>query len=234
MLPSYEQASALFARYELELSQELYEKLDAYAAFLVEYNEKVNLTAITAPEEILVKHFLDSLLLIRYVDLPQGASLLDVGSGAGFPSVPILLARPDLKLTLLDSLQKRITFLQTLGEKLGFSATYLHTRAEEAGRQPQLREQFDVVTARAVAAMSPLCEYCMPFVKVGGMFAAMKGPSESIANAAHAIGCLGGKAEPEVLYPLEIEQRKPLRIRKISQTSTKYPRNSGQIKSKPL
>ena len=176
MLPDYEHAKALFGRYGLELSAGCYEKLDYYASFLVEYNQKVNLTALTAPEEILIKHFLDSMLLTRHVQIPLGASLIDVGTGAGFPSVPVLLLREDLQLTLLDSLNKRIVFLQQLAEKLGIRVRCIHARAEEAGRMPELREQFDLATARAVAAMPVLTEYCIPFVKPGGIFVAMKGP----------------------------------------------------------
>ena len=234
MLPDYEHAKALFGRYGLELSAGCYEKLDYYASFLVEYNQKVNLTALTAPEEILIKHFLDSMLLTRHVQIPLGASLIDVGTGAGFPSVPVLLLREDLQLTLLDSLNKRIVFLQQLAEKLGIRVRCIHARAEEAGRMPELREQFDLATARAVAAMPVLTEYCIPFVKPGGIFVAMKGPSEHASDASHGSATLGGTDPYEVDYTLEEDARRLICIRKISQTSTKYPRNSSQIKAKPL
>lgn len=234
MLPKYEDAKALFSRYELDLTAECYEKLDCYAAFLVAYNEKVNLTALTEPRDVLVKHFLDSMLLTRHLEIPLGASLIDVGTGAGFPAMPVLLLRPDLRVTLLDSLNKRIVFLQLLAEKLGVEVACIHGRAEEAGRDPALREQFDVATARAVAALPTLSEYCLPFVKPGGVFVAMKGPSEHASDGAHGAALLGGDAPEAVDYTLEEDARRLILIRKISQTSTKYPRNSGQIKAKPL
>ena len=147
MLPNYEHAKTLFEGYGLELTPECYDKLDCYASFLVEYNENVNLTALTAPEDVLVKHFLDSMLLTKYIEIPLGAALIDVGTGAGFPSVPVLLLRQDLHVTLLDSLNKRIVFLQFLSEKLGLEVRCIHGRAEEAAKRPELREQFDVATA---------------------------------------------------------------------------------------
>ena len=158
----------------LDMSDALLDQLDVYAEFLVEYNQKVNLTAITDPAGIAVKHFLDSLLLLAAADIPAGASLIDVGTGAGFPGVPVHLMRDDLHLTLLDSLNKRIGFLQELCQRLNVNASLLHARAEDAGRDPSLREQFDFATARAVASLPVLCEYCLPFVRVGGIFAALK------------------------------------------------------------
>lgn len=234
MLPKFEDAKQIFDAHGVSLSESLYEKLDAYADFLVDYNEKVNLTAITAPREILIKHFLDSLLLLREADIPQGARMIDVGSGAGFPSVPVILARPDIRLTLLDSLNKRIVFLQQLSERLGFSAEFLHSRAEDAARQGAYREQFDVATARAVAAMPTLCEYCLPFVRTGGAFLALKGPGEQAEEAQTAISILGGGSVSVRDYTLDGEARRLFAVKKISQTPTKFPRNSGQIKNKPL
>ena len=137
--------------YGLPCPDGLTEKLDRYAGLLVEWNEKMNLTAITDPEGIAVKHFLDSLLLLKAVELPEGASLIDVGTGAGFPGIPVAIARPDVKLTLLDSLNKRLVFLAEVCRELGISAEIRHARAEEGGRQKELREQFDFATARAVA-----------------------------------------------------------------------------------
>ncbi|MBE6854517.1 MAG: 16S rRNA (guanine(527)-N(7))-methyltransferase RsmG [Ruminococcus sp.] len=234
MLPEFEEAKRIFDAHGVPLDTVLYQKLDAYAEFLVAYNENVNLTAITDPREILIKHFLDSLLLIHKAEIPEGARMIDVGSGAGFPSVPVLLARPDIQLTLLDSLNKRIVFLQQLSERVGFRAEFLHSRAEDAAKQPAYREQFDVATARAVAAMPTLCEYCLPFVKVGGSFLALKGPGEEIADAAHAIDMLGGGNSETVDYSLCDEARKLFLVKKISHTPTKFPRNSGQIKNKTL
>ncbi|MBR6243615.1 MAG: 16S rRNA (guanine(527)-N(7))-methyltransferase RsmG [Ruminococcus sp.] len=234
MLPEFESSCSLFEKYGLTLSREVYEKLDIYAEFLVEYNENVNLTAITAPEEILVKHFADSVLLSKYADIPMNAALIDVGTGAGFPSVPLKIFRPDIKLTLLDSLNKRIVFLQQLCDKLGIGAEFIHERAEIAGKMPEYREKFDVSCARAVANMSLLSEYCIPFVKPVGIFAAMKGPSEDISSAENAVRLLGGEFSCEKTYELEGEQRKIVIVKKISQTPTKYPRNSSQIKKRSL
>lgn len=213
------------------------ERLDLYAQLLTEWNEKINLTAITEPEEICVKHFLDSLLLLRKADLPQQARLIDVGTGAGFPGVPCALARPDLRLTLLDSLQKRVVFLQALTAELAIPADCLHARAEEAGRDPALREQFDCATARAVAHLRELSEYCLPFVKVGGCFAALKGGdvAEELSQSRQAIRLLGGQVEAVETYTLpDGSARSLICIRKISQCSTKFPRTAAKMKKQPL
>ncbi len=235
MLPAYEAANAVFETYGIHVSRETYDKMENYAAFLVDYNRNVNLTAVTEGEEILRKHFLDSLLLQKYANIPENASLLDIGSGAGFPGVPLALQRPDLDITLLDSLQKRIIFLEKLADHLGCSYTALHGRAEMDGKKETMREQFDVVTARAVAAMPMLAEYSLPFVKVGGTWLAMKGPNEPVKPALQAIRLLGGKLEDTIEYQLPGGDARVIYVvKKISQTPTKYPRNSGQIKQKPL
>lgn len=234
MLPDFEFSCSKFKEYGLELDREGYELLDLYAEYLVEYNKSVNLTAITEPEEILIKHFLDSILLVRYVDIKQNSSIIDVGTGAGFPSVPLLIYRRDIKLTLLDSLNKRIIFLQNLCDKLGLSADFVHGRAEDIAKMPEYREKFDYSCARAVANMSLLSEFCLPFVKVGGSFLAMKGPSEDISVGDNAISLLGGKTADVSEYQLEGEHRRIITVNKISQTPSKYPRNSSQIKKKQL
>lgn len=234
MLPEYDFCASAFQHFDVELSKALYEKLDIYAEFLVEYNKNVNLTAITDPEEILYKHFIDSILLAKYADIPENAGLIDVGTGAGFPSVPLKLFRPDINITLLDSLSKRITFLQILCEKLGISAEFIHERAETAGKMSEYREKFDVSCARAVANMSVLSEMCLPFVKVDGIFTAMKGPNEDISAGNNAVQLLGGKIEQQSEYDVAGEGRKVVIVKKISQTPTKYPRNSSQIKKKSL
>ena len=234
MLPDFEFSCSKFMEYGLELNSEAYELLDIYAEYLVEYNKSVNLTAITEPEGILIKHFLDSILLAKYVDIPQNSSIIDVGTGAGFPSVPLLIYRRDIKLTLLDSLNKRIVFLQNLCEKLGLSAEFVHGRAEDIAKMPEYREKYDYSCARAVANMSLLSEFCLPFVKVGGSFLAMKGPSEDVSVGDNAISLLGGKTADVSEYQLEGEQRRIITVSKISQTPSKYPRNSSQIKKKAL
>jgi 16S rRNA (guanine527-N7)-methyltransferase len=235
MLPEFDAAKAVFEEYSLNVSRETYEKMEQYAAFLVEYNEKVNLTAVTEGGEILRKHFLDSMLLAKYADISENARVLDIGSGAGFPGVPLALARPDLQITLLDSLNKRIVFLQQLSALLGCSCTAMHGRAELCAKMPEMREKFDVVTARAVAAMPTLAEYSLPFVKVGGTWIAMKGPNEPIKPALQAIRMLGGELTDTIEYQLPGGDARVIYVvKKVSQTPTKYPRNSGQIKQKPL
>ena len=163
-------------QFEIELSTQAAEQLDTYAQLLVEWNGKMNLTAITDPQGIVFKHFVDSLLLLKAVELPQGSSLIDVGAGAGFPSMPVKIARPDLAVTMLDSLQKRLTFLEEVSRQLELDCTFIHARAEDGGREKKLRERFDFATARAVAHLRELAEYCLPYVKVGGYFVALKGP----------------------------------------------------------
>lgn len=234
LLPDFCYCQSIFEKYSLELTKELYEKLSIYAEFLCEYNKKVNLTAITGSEEILVKHFIDSIVPLVKTSVPVNASFIDVGTGAGFPSVPMKLYRPDIKVTLLDSLNKRILFLEQLCEKLNIECECIHERAEILAKNPDYREKYDVSSARAVAAMPVLCEYCMPFLKKGGIFIAMKGRNDELSEAAAAIRILGGKTEQSIEYNIENECRRIFVIKKISQTPTKYPRNSGQIKSKPL
>ena len=237
MLPEFESAKALFSQYDLEVSRETYQKLEDYAAFLVAYNENVNLTAITDGDGILKKHFIDSLLLhgICKAQFPEGGRVLDIGSGAGFPGVPLALQRPDLRITLLDSLNKRIVFLQQLCEKLGLSYEAVHGRAEQMAKDETYREQFDVVTARAVAALPTLAEYSLPFVKIGGYWIAMKGPGEDVQPALQAMRVLGGKLIDTQRYTLpDGEERVIYVVKKLSPTPTKFPRNSGQIKAKPL
>lgn len=234
MFPDYNFSKNLFQKYNIELSEEVYKKLVIYSDFLIDYNKNVNLTAITDEYEILKKHFLDSVLLDKYCNIPQNASLIDVGTGAGFPSVPLKLFRPDIKITLLDSLNKRITFLKLLCEKLDIQADFIHGRAEDFGRNPDFREKFDISCARAVANLSVLSEFCLPFVKKDGFFCSMKGLSENISDAYNSVKILGGNIENVFDYSLENEGRRIVIIKKISQTSTKYPRNSSQIKKKPL
>lgn len=234
MLPEFELCCSEFQHFGLELTEDLYRKLDIYAEFLVEYNNNVNLTAITDPEGILVKHFIDSILLDRYAEIPQNAKLIDVGTGAGFPSVPLKLYRSDLKITLLDSLNKRISFLEQLCDKLEIEAEFVHGRAEDISKLHEYREKFDVSCARAVANMALLSELCIPFVKIGGQFISMKGPSEDISSGENAVQLLGGQIDIITDYQLHDDSRRIVIVKKISQTPTKYPRNSAQIKKKTL
>ena len=234
MIPDFALSCSESESVGLTLSREQYEKLSIYAEFLVEYNEKVNLTAITEPMEILRKHFIDSILLTKYVDIPLNSTLIDVGTGAGFPSVPIKIYRPDIKITLLDSLNKRIDYLKQLCDKLEIDAEFIHGRAEDFSKKEEYREKFDFSCARAVANMALLSELCIPFVKRNGCFVAMKGPNEDISLGANAVMVLGGSIEKEIEYKLFDEDRKIVLVRKISQTPSKYPRNSSQIKKKTL
>lgn len=208
-----------------------------YAEQLLEWNQKINLTAITEPKEIVIKHFLDSLLLLKAVNPKEGVALIDIGAGAGFPSLPCKLYRPDLKLLMLDSLNKRINFLNELIIELGVHADCLHGRAEELANKKEYREQFEIATARAVTRLRELCEYCLPFVKVGGRFAALKGgsPEEEINEAKAAIKLFGGEIAEVLEYVLPDESKRTIVIiKKISQTPTHYPRTAGKMKKNPL
>ena len=236
MIP-FELLRSGFAARKIFLSQPAEQRFDRYAQLLVEWNEKMNLTAITEPEAITIRHFLDSVSLLTAVELPEGASLIDVGTGAGFPAVPLKIVREDLQVTLLDSLQKRLNFLDAVSNAIALPMTTVHARAEEGARQKTLREQFDFATARAVAALPVLCEYCLPYVKVGGCFVAMKGPdcSEEIASAKNAIGQLGGKLESTREETLEDGSGRTLIvIHKVKETPAAYPRQSAKIAKKAL
>lgn len=223
--------------FSITLSEQMLERFSVYSDFLLDYNQKVNLTAITEPHEVVIKHFLDSLLLSDAVSFKTGDSLVDVGSGAGFPGVPVKILREDVSLTLLDSLNKRVFFLCELSSRLSLPFSALHFRAEQAGQDEKFREQFDVATARAVASLPLLCEYCLPFVMIGGVFAALKaqGAEEELAGAARAIEALGGSAQEIKRYTLpDSSERAIIIIKKISHTPTNYPRPSAKIAKAPL
>ena len=219
------------------LEEGMLSAFEEYGESLKEWNEKVNLTAIVDDEGILVKHFIDSLLLLQAVDLPQGAKVADIGTGAGFPGVPVKIARPDISLVLVDSLNKRLAFLEDLCRRLDISAERVHGRAEDLGRMPQYREAFDLVTARAVTNLRELAEFCLPMVKKGGCFGAMKGfeVEEELAQAKKAIALLGGRVQEVRKYTLpDGGKRSVVVIKKISQTPTKYPRPFAKITKNPL
>ena len=221
----------------ISLPENAFAQLDAYAALLAEYNEKVNLTAITDPDGITVKHFADSLYLLKFVGIPVGAQVCDVGTGAGFPGVCLKLARPDLKLTLFDSVNKKLDFLRFLSKELGFEANIVHTRAEDAGQNAAYREKFDLATARAVSQLNKLAEYCVPLVKKGGLFAPLKAElsEEERESGLAAAKTLGAKLQNEHRYTLPNGDGRALLIfEKTSHTPTKYPRVSAQIAKNPL
>ncbi len=226
----------LFNGIGIRLSETQLQSFDRYARLLLEWNEKINLTAITDGEGIEQKHFLDSVLPFTKVQLPQGYSVIDIGTGAGFPSCPLKIVRSDIKLTLLDSLNKRINFLETLSDEIGLEAQCIHGRAEELAKG-DMREAFDCAAARAVARLNVLCEYCLPYVKVGGEFIALKGSSgrEELDEAENAVKTLGGEVERFEEYCLPCgDKRSLIVIRKTRPTDTRYPRNKGQMTKKPL
>lgn len=219
------------------LSERQLEQLEKYAALLLEWNEKINLTAITDEEGIAAKHFLDCLAFLRHAQIKEGARVADVGTGAGFPGIVLKIARPDIELVLIDSLQKRLNFLSEVCRELGIKTTLVHARAEDAGHDKALRESFDFVTARAVANLAVLSEYCLPLVKVGGVFDPMKtAEAESELSAAEkAIAILGGEVREVEHYEIPVAGgRSAVIIDKKSPTPPKYPRQRVKISEKPL
>ena len=222
-----------------KLSEEQIHKFEIYYQLLVEWNQKMNLTAITEPAEVAVKHMVDSLTAFEEQLFFSGASVADVGTGAGFPGVPLKLFRPDLQLTLIDSLQKRLNFLTAVIETAGIKdVAVLHYRAEEAGQKKELREAFDFVTSRAVARLPVLCELCLPLVKIGGYFVALKGAQyeDELLEAERALRVLG--AEVAQVKPVRLPGLEDVRaenyLKKVKTTPKAYPRRAGKKKKKPL
>lgn len=220
-------------------SKEAVEKLELLKALLIEWNEKINLTAITEPAEVDIKHFIDSATCLSTGYIKDGARVIDVGTGAGFPGVPVKVLNESLEITLLDSLNKRIKYLQDVSEKLGLKGvTLVHSRAEDGGSNKAYREKYDIALSRAVAAMNVLCEYCLPFVKVGGYFICQKGPSykEELENAQRAIEILGGRLKEVKGYQLPGSDitHYIIIVEKIRETPTKYPRKAGKPAAEPL
>lgn len=221
----------------IPLSETQAYKLTEYARLLVEWNEKINLTAITDNEGIVTKHFLDSLTALQ-TGCVKGR-VIDVGTGAGFPGLPLKIARPDIDLTLMDSLNKRINFLREVGAELNLDGVeYVHSRAEDGGRNRLYRSQFDTVVSRAVANLTVLSEWCIPFLRRGGYFLALKGPlaDAELKDAKRAISILGGKIEDvfEADIPFTDLKHKIIIIKKVGQTPLKYPRKAGIATKTPL
>lgn len=229
------------SNHNLKLSAKQEQQFKTYFKELITVNEHVNLTRIMEEDEVYLKHFYDSLtpLLLVPEVFTEGAKVCDVGAGAGFPSLPIKILRPDLRLTIVDSLGKRLKFLQELLDKLEISGVELvHGRAEDVGQNPAYREQFDLVTARAVARMSVLSEYCLPLAKTGGKFVALKGPkaASELADAKKALDTLGGKVSFSQEFTLAgtEEERTIVVVDKVKKTPAKYPRQAGTPNRKPL
>jgi len=209
-----------------------------YKELLLYWNEKMNLTAITDEKDILLKHFVDSVSLVPFFDF-DGKKVIDVGTGAGFPGIPIKIVKPSVELTLLDSLKKRISFLENVVSEIGLSSVKcVHSRAEDGGQNKDFREKFDICVSRAVAKLSVLSEYCLPFVKNGGCFISLKGPEVKgeIENAGKAIEILGGKIDTvkKIEIPFTDIKHTLIMIKKVRQTSIKYPRKSGRISKNPI
>lgn len=213
------------------------QQFTTYYNLLIEWNKKMNLTAIVEENEVAIKHFYDSITLLLHTDVKEKAKVIDVGTGAGFPAIPLKIVRPDIKLTLLDSLNKRLVFLNEVCTSLEIDADIIHMRAEEGGRNPKLREKFDIATSRAVANMNILSEYLLPYVKVGGKAVAMKGKNgrEEMNNAMGAVKVLNGEISccDEFTLPTG-DERTIITIDKINNTPRQFPRQSGKIKNKPL
>jgi len=215
-----------------DLSAEQLALFETYYAMLADWNTRVNLTAITEPEDVAKKHFLDSLAAAPY--LKPSASIVDVGTGAGFPGLPLLIFRPDLKVTLMDSLQKRLVFLEAVCKELKLKAELVHTRAEDAGQNPKYREKFDVALTRAVSALPVLCELTLPLVKVGGISIAYKGDSaEELAASGNALSVLHATAE-RVVIPADYGARELVILTKNGTTPKQYPRKAGTPSKNPL
>lgn len=220
----------------VDLSDDAIDKFDTYAKELVIYNEKVNLTAITDPDEIVIKHFGDSLALLSYAPIKPLSKTADVGTGAGFPGIPLLIAA-DIDLTLFDAVNKKLDFIRYILSVLDLKAEVCHIRAEDAGRKPEYREKFDFVTARAVAQLRILSEFCIPLVKVGGCFLSMKGSisDEEKINGIAAFDKLNAKLYDDISYKIHNgDERNLIIAKKISHNTPKYPRNMSQISKKPL
>lgn len=227
------------AAYSLELSEQQINQFNSYYELLIEWNKVMNLTAITEPQEVAVKHIIDSIAAYDEKLFVKGTSVIDVGTGAGFPGLPLKIFFPAIKLTLMDSLNKRVKFLQTVVDELGLTeVACVHARAEEGARNKAYREQFDIAVSRAVARLPVLCEYCLPFVKRGGYFLALKGREyqDEIKEAAKAIKVMGGSKVTERLVKLPAldDVRAIITIKKDMPTPKAYPRKAGTPAKKPI
>ena len=222
-------------KYDIELDDNQIQQLNTYMSLVLEKNKVMNLTAITDEEMFHVKHFVDSLYVLNLFEFEKNKTIIDVGTGAGFPAIPLKIARNDLDFTLLDSLRKRVDFLKDVINELKLTnINAVHERAEECTRTKQYREAYDYCISRAVSKLDTLSEYCLPFVKVGGYMIAMKGKSDETDVGTNAIKILGGKIEKTIDYKIDSEDRSLVVIKKIKETPKKYPRGAGKPKKNPL
>ena len=233
----YINAKDLFKKMDMDINENQFNKFAFYEELLLEWNEKINLTAITEDEEIWFKHFIDSCVINKYID--DGAKVIDVGTGAGFPGIPAKIINESIELTLLDSLNKRINFLSDVCEKIELkNVDLIHGRAEDIANDSKYRETYDIVTARAVSNLATLSEYCLPFVKLNGLFIAMKSGNidGEIEEAKKAIKELGGEIVEVKKYDLLDlgVSRSIILIKKIKSTPKKYPRKAGTPLKEPI
>lgn len=223
----------------IEFNEEKYSKFIKYKEMIKEWNEKVNLTAIVEDDEIIKKHFIDSIKVFKFEKLKNGRKVIDIGTGGGFPGIPMKIVNPSTEVVLLDSLNKRINFLNEVIKDLELNnIRTIHGRAEDFARESRYREKFDVATSRAVANLTVLSEFCLPYVKVGGYFVAMKGPAieEEMKDAKNAIKILGGQVEKIIEVDIEGSDlnHNLVVIKKIKETPSKYPRKAGMVTKNPL
>ena len=228
-----------FKELGLNVSEEMIDKLGVVKEIMLQWNEKVNLTSITEEREVYIKHFLDSATCLATGYIKDGMKVIDVGTGAGFPGIPVKILKDQLEMTLLDSLNKRVSYLNEVLKKLGLqNITAIHARAEEAGSSNIHREVYDIVLSRAVASMNVLCEYCMPFAKMGGYFLCQKGPDigTELEESRSAIKVLGGVVREVLEYQLPFSEIKHniIIIEKVAETPTRYPRKPGKPAANPI
>lgn len=223
----------------LDLTEKQYNQFIKYMHLIQEWNEKINLTAITDDDDVIKKHFIDCIKIFKCESISEAQNLIDVGTGAGFPGIPIAIMKPETNVTLLDSLNKRITFLNTVISQLDLkNVTTIHSRAEDGARRKDLREKFDIATSRAVANMAVLSEYCLPYVKVGGSLIALKGPAveQELNEGENAVRILGGNMKNIIQVTIEETDLKHniVEVSKINTTPKVYPRKAGSISKKPI
>lgn len=225
--------------FSINVDETILDRFEKYRQILVEYNQHMNLTGITEQREVYIKHFLDSVAIFKNGYIADDLSVIDVGTGAGFPGLPLKICNPKIKLTLLDSLNKRINFLKTVGQELGLNEIeYVHGRAEDIAQKPEHREKYDIATARAVASLPVLLELCVPYVKIGGFFICLKGPSVDIelGQAKNAMKLLGVRLVEKinVILPDQELKHNILVFKKEEKTPAKYPRRAGKPSKNPL